>query len=149
MRVQPSAPDMRWLESLPHRCSLAFDAHSTAPRAARKYLSRILPEWSLPEFQDTACLIATELITNSLQEIDKVSWPAQRPPIRLWLRGGPSVLLVSTWDAIAEPPAPRDAGDDDENGRGLAIVKSLSASWGFYFPANCGGKVTWAAIDTP
>jgi hypothetical protein len=140
---------MRWLESLPHRCSLAFDAQNTAPRAARKYLSRVLPEWSLSEFQDSASLIVTELVTNSLQEIDKASWSARRPPIRLWLRGGPSVLLVSAWDAIAEPPVPRDAGDDDENGRGLAIVTSLSARWGFYFPADYGGKVTWAAIDTP
>jgi hypothetical protein len=67
----------------------------------------------------------------------------------LWLCGGPSVVALLAWDATASAPVPRDAGPDDENGRGLAIVAGLSASWGFYYPASLGGKVTWAIIDSP
>ena len=43
----------------------------------------------------------------------------------------------------------RDAGADEENGRGLAIVDELSAGSGYYYPARFGGKITWSVIDTP
>jgi hypothetical protein len=54
-----------------------------------------------------------------------------RPPIRVWLCGGPSVVAVLAWDASVLPPVLREADEDDESGRGLAIVAALSAGWGF------------------
>jgi hypothetical protein len=149
MRAQPSAPDFRWLESLPYQDSLELGAYKTAPGSARGHLDSVLREWSLTKFKDTALLIATELLTNSVTETGKVSWPAQRPPVRLWLRGGPAILVILTWDAVTRAPVPREARDDDENGRGLAIVADLSAACGYYYPTEYGGKVTWAIIDTP
>ena len=146
--AQPSSPDMRSLESLPYWSSVELDADETAPKAARSHLAHALKEWSLPEFSDVAFLIATELITNSVQEMGKVQWAAERPSVRLWLFGGPAVVALLIWDAIAKPPLPRDAADDDESGRGLTIVGELSAEWGFCYPAGSGGKVTWAIIDT-
>jgi hypothetical protein len=93
-------------------------------------------------------LVASELITNSVAETGKVEW-ALRPPVGLRLRGGPSVLVMQVWDAILGAPVPREATADDESGRGLAIVAGLSASCGFYYPGNRGGKVSWAIIGTP
>lgn len=148
-RAQPSSPDMRLLESLPYWFSMELDADETAPKAARSHLAHALKEWSLPEFSDAAFLIAAELITTSVLAMGKVQWAAERPSVRLWLFGGPAVVALLIWDAIAEPPLPRDAADDDESGRGLTIVGKLSAEWGFYYPAGPGGKVTWAIIDTP
>jgi hypothetical protein len=147
--VQPSSPDFGWLTSLPRRSMLELGAYKTAPGTARGWLATILREWSLPEFTDVAALVASELITNSVAETSKVRWPAARPPVRLWLRGGPAVVAVLVWDAIAAVPVPRDAAEDDESGRGLFLVQSLSAKWGFYHPEETGGKVTWAIIDTP
>ena len=109
----------------------------------------MLREWSLSQLGDVASLVASELITNSVAETGKVAWSERRPPVRVWLRGGPSILAILVWDAIVGPPVPRAAKDDDESGRGLAIIGDLSAGWGFYYPAEFGGKVTWAVIDTP
>lgn len=140
---------MRWLESLPYRDSLELGAYETAPRMARGRLATLLREWSLPEFIDVAALVTSELVTNSVTETAKVSWPGSRPPVRLWLRGGPSVVAALTWDAVTRAPVPRVARQDDENGRGLAIVREFSAGWGFYYESRFGGKVTWAVITTP
>jgi hypothetical protein len=108
-----------------------------------------LPEWSLPQFEVVASIIASELVTNAAVATRGVRWTAPVPPVQLWLRGGPSVVAVLAWDATVIAPMPRDAEDDDESGRGLAIVAALSAQWGYYYPARLCGKVTWAVIDTP
>lgn len=147
--AQALSPDMRWLAGLPYGDSLQLPANEAAPREARRRLAAVLPEWSLPQFETVAALIATELITNCVLATCGAQWAAAPPPIRLWLRAGPSVLVILAWDATVAAPVPRDAEDDDESGRGLAIIDALSAQWGFYYPAEFGGKVTWAIIDTP
>lgn len=147
-RLALAAPDMRWLAALPHRDWLELGADDTAPRAARRRLAKLLPDWSLPQFETVAWLVASELVTNAVVATRGVQWAGERPPVQLWLHGGPSVLAVLTWDATITAPVLRDAGADDESGRGLAIVGSLSAGSGYY-PARFGGKVTWAVIDTP
>lgn len=150
MRSHPWPPDMRLLGSLPYRDSLVLDAVDMAPRAARRWIAKLLPEWSLPEFEVAASLIASELVTNSLVALCGVQWTAPEPPIRLWLRGGAGVLAILAWDAILTAPVPREAAAEDESGRGLAIVAALSADCGFYHPRQrCGGKVTWALIERP
>jgi hypothetical protein len=149
--AQPSSPDQEWLAGLPRRSRLELGAYETAPRTARGHIARVLEEWALPEFGDVVALIATELITNSVLETAKYSWAAlpHTPPVRLWLRGGSPGVAILVWDAVAATPVPRTAGEDDESGRGLAIVADLSAACGFYHAAEPGGKVTWAAITAP
>jgi anti-sigma regulatory factor (Ser/Thr protein kinase) len=147
--AQVSSPDMRWLAGLPHHDSIQLPADETAPRDARRRLAKVLLEWSLPQFETVAALIASELVTNAMLATREVQWAMAPPPIRLWLRGGPSVLAIAAWDAAIAAPVPRDAGDGDESGRGVAIIDALSAQWGFYYPAQFGGKVTWAVINTP
>ena len=143
------SPDFGWLESLPYHDSIELGAYDTAPRAARKLLAGLLREWSLREFEDVAGLVLSEIVTNGVVATSLVSWAAARPPVRVWLRGGLSVVAILVWDATPGLPAPRAAGMEDESGRGLALVASLSAAWGFYRPAALCGKVTWSIIDTP
>ena len=149
MHPQPSAPDMQWLAGLPHRDYLELAADGTAPRSARRRLATRLSEWSLPEFEIVASVIASELVTNALVATRGVPWTVAMPPVGLWLRGGPALVAVLAWDATVTAPVPRNAGDADESGRGLAIIAALSAQWGYYYPARMPGKVTWAIIDTP
>jgi hypothetical protein len=146
--ARPSSPDPEFLAGLPRRSRLELGAYEASPRTARGHIARVLEEWSLPEFQDVATLIATELITNSVLEIAKHSW-AVLPPVRLWLRGGPPGVAIFVWDPVMAAPVPRTAGEQDESGRGLGIVAELSAACGFYHAADPAGKVTWAAITTP
>ena len=147
MHAQPSAPDPGLLECLPHRDFLELGAYETAPGLARGRLASLLREWSLREFEDVACLVLSELVTNSVAATAGLAWEGGLPPVRLWVRGGPSVVVLLVWDATAGVPVPRATGDDEEAGRGLVIVAELSAGWGFY-PAQSGGKVTWAVINT-
>lgn len=47
----------------------------------------------------------------------------------------------------AVPPSAAHGGEQDESGRGLAIVDALSAEWGcFATSLPHSGKVTWALI---
>lgn len=133
MSTQPSSPDMRWLAALPYRASLDLPVDDTAPGEARRLIAKLLPDWSLPQFEIVTSLIASELVTNGLAAARKmfptaqVTQSAGVPPIRLWLCGGPSVTAVLAWDPSPSPPVPRAAGDTDESGRGLAIIDMLSA----------------------
>lgn len=148
MYAQPSSPDPQFLAGLPRRSRLELGAYRTAPRTARGHIARVLEEWSLPEFSEAAALVASELITNSIQQTARYAW-AVPPPVRLWLRGGPPGVAVLVWDAVAAQPAPRVAGEGDESGRGLTIVAEYSAACGFYHCADPPGKVTWSVITTP
>jgi hypothetical protein len=147
-RPQPSPPDMRRLARLPYRDSLKLIPDSAAPGLARRRLAKALTEWSLPQFEDVASLITSELVTNSVAAMERLDWAAP-PPVRLLLCGGPGVVAILTWDASVSTPVVRHTGADDESGRGLWIVAALSAEWGYYCPGQFSGKVTWAVIDTP
>jgi hypothetical protein len=59
--------------------------------------------------------------------------------------------MVCVWDAVREVPEPREAGEQDESGRGLSIVATLSGKqWDCYLPGGPeGGKVTRALISDP
>jgi hypothetical protein len=148
MHAQPSAPDPGFLENLPYCDFLELGAYETAPGMARCRLASVLREWSLREFEDAACLVLSELVTNGVAATAGIWREGGRPPVRLWMRGGLSVVALLVWDAAVAAPVPRAAPDDDESGRGLVIVAELSAQWGYYHPAHMGGKVTWALIDT-
>jgi hypothetical protein len=141
------SPDERWLASAPFRDSLELGAYDTAPGTARGHARNLLREWGLGHLGEDTGLIISELVTNAFRVTEAIRWPGGRPPVRLWLRGDPHRLCVLAWDAVAVPPAPRVAGEEDESGRGLAIVDSLSAGWGCYRASPpLGGKVTWALI---
>jgi len=99
------------------------------------------------ELAEATEMVVSELVANSVLATEAVQWPVL-PPVRLWLLSDGAGVLVHVWDAIAAVPEPREAGPDDESGRGLAIVSALSAEWGHHWPPRrFGGKVTWALIN--
>jgi hypothetical protein len=114
----------------------------------------VLAEWGLGDFTDAVTLTVSELVANSVVATEEVAWEGGRPPVRLWLLGGPGStgmgeVIVVVWDAVREVPEPRDAGVEDESGRGLGIVATLSGrQWDCYLPGGPeGGKVTRALIN--
>jgi hypothetical protein len=68
------------------------------------------------------------------------------PPIRLWLYSDEQSVLVQVWDGDHHMPERRAAAPDDESGRGLLLVETLSAEWGAYVLEGATGKITWALV---
>jgi hypothetical protein len=133
----------------PRRDYLELEALDTAPGCARAHAVDVLRDWRLAKLADTAQLVVSELVTNSVLATRAADWPIRQPPVRLWLLSDCVSVLVHVWDAISAAPVPGEAGTDDESGRGLAIVTALSQAWDSYPDADFGGKVTWAFITAP
>ncbi len=51
-------------------------------------------------------------------------------PVRLWLLADTIRILILVWDANPHQPAPAQADEYAESGRGLLLVQALSRRWG-------------------
>lgn len=99
----------------------------------------------MTELADDAQAVATELVSNAI--VAAVKGDAEHP-VMLTLHDRPPELRIHVWDHGPGEPAHRTAGVGEENGRGLAIVNSLTGrQWGWYPTPASGGKVVWAALD--
>jgi anti-sigma regulatory factor (Ser/Thr protein kinase) len=125
----------------PLKAVLGLGAVPTAPGCARAWTRQILWEWRLAGLSDTVEVIVSELTTNAVLASRREGRPCIR--LILTLDGGELGILVR--DYCSGSPQPRDAGADDEDGRGLLLVQAISSRSGWY-PAGDGtpGKVVWA-----
>jgi anti-sigma regulatory factor (Ser/Thr protein kinase) len=124
--------------------SLELGAFPEAVPLARARTRELLREWELDELADDAATVISEIVTNSVTATRAAGLDT---PVRVTLLAGLRTLLIAVWDASPETPVPADAGDDDENGRGLLIVQALSARWDWKkVPGERGGKVVRALI---
>lgn len=131
----------------PLESSLAFAALLTAPACARGHVRSVAHEWGLPGLADTAELLASELVTNSVQAYERLKLkaePAIVPVVRLWLASDRLALVIRVWDACDEMPARQGGGPGEIGGRGLLLVETLSKDWGVHREAD--GKVVWVLI---
>jgi anti-sigma regulatory factor (Ser/Thr protein kinase) len=127
----------------PPRAVLDLGAVLTAPGCARAWTREILWEWGAAELADTAELLASELVTNSLKACAGLDLAA----IRLVLTLDKGELAILVRDNHPGVPLAVQPGADDESGRGLLIVEQLSDRCGWYplhDPEHA--KVTWAVI---
>ena len=138
------------------RSFLELGAYREAAGSARGHARNVLAEWGLGHLEDAVIATLSELVANAVVATEKVAWTGGRPPVRLWLLGGPGTsgtgeVMVCVWDAVRGVPVPREAGERDESGRGLKIVVTLSGNQLDCYPADGqeGGKVTRALIDCP
>jgi anti-sigma regulatory factor (Ser/Thr protein kinase) len=91
----------------------------------------------------TACLLGSELVTNSVQHSDS------RLPggtITVTVTAEPDEVLVEVTDrGGSRLPVLRDGANPcAENGRGLLLVAALSASWGY--ERGHGELTTWFQV---
>ena len=136
----PDAQGNSFGDRWPRQSFLELGAYPSAVPCARLHTRQILWEWRLTSLSDSGELLATELMTNAV----KIS---REQPVRLWLLADRTRLVILVWDSSPLPPVPMSIGDDDENGRGLLLVETLSTQWNWYFPPpETGGKVVWALI---
>jgi anti-sigma regulatory factor (Ser/Thr protein kinase) len=126
----------------PLRSYLELAALDTAISCARLHAKAAALGWGLPSGQaDTAELVVSELVTNSVRASARLTGPV----VRLWLGSDRARMLIQVWDAVGEMPARRDAGPQSETGRGLMLVAELTSRWDAC-RVQGGGKVTWAVV---
>jgi hypothetical protein len=151
----PSLPphERNWHERFPHQDYVELAADLAAVPSARHLLRADLNQWGLPDLLDDAELVTTEIVSNAVNATRATHWPASRPPVRMWVRGGwlhgTSILVVLVWDACPTAPIPGSPNAMDEAGRGLLFISEFSR-WGYYHPpSEDAGKVIWAQFPKP
>ncbi|PBC78006.1 PAS domain S-box-containing protein [Streptomyces sp. TLI_235] len=111
-------------------------AEPTAVSRARRLVRGTLAEWGAEHLTDTAELLVSELVTNSVRYASA--------PIGVRLTLG-EMLLVEISDPLPDPPRERHAAEADEGGRGLELVRRLALRWGAR--AEGMGKVVWFELN--
>lgn len=107
---------------------------------ARHLLVSTLASWDLPHLADSAALVVSELVTNSVRHA-KV--PRGRLIRTRFERLGTGIR-IEVHDAPGIRPELRSAAPDAESGRGLALVDVItSGQWGVSERGGVG-KLVWA-----
>jgi hypothetical protein len=115
-------------------------------RRARDFTRVTLDEWGMSAQIDVAELVVCELVTNSLRHgLLSAHWMPDGHPIALTLLRRDAHLMCMVTDPEPAGPARIDAPSSAENGRGLQVVESCSAAWGWQ-PIEGTGKVVWALL---
>jgi anti-sigma regulatory factor (Ser/Thr protein kinase) len=129
-------------ENEPWEYSLRIPNDPRAVTVSRRTLRLILTVHGLIRLVDVAELLAAEPITNAVLHT--------KGPAALRVRWSGGVLRIGAWDADPEPPpAPLDmTATDEENGRGLTLVRACSDLWGWQPLSRFGyrGKYVWCEL---
>jgi len=108
-------------------------ADLAAAAAARSVVEDAIRAWRVPVDADVAILLTSELVTNAVTH----GTPAAGTFVLLTIACDTACLRVDVHDGSGDLPV-LDTGLIDESlaeaetGRGLLLVTSLSAEWGFY-----------------
>ena len=117
---------------------------------ARAFTLRTMQKWGADSRGDDAAAVVTELLTNALRHA-LAQFPADSSapsswPIRLGLADPGPYVICAVADPSTDLPTLRRPAWQDEAGRGLLVVGSLSDQWGSCTAPDGRGKVVWAAF---
>ena len=112
------------VEQLLSEASQRFEQDAQSARAARRFVSQVLTGWDDDEgdLTDTVTLLVSELVTNAVLHAGS--------DVEVSVRLTATAARIEVTDASPQAVAPRDATDDEDSGRGLALVGSLARRWG-------------------
>ena len=106
-------------------CRARLTAGPAAAAVARRQVRAAICGWEIPVDPDVAILLTSELVTNAIRhEVTGI--------VTLAITCSVGQLRVDVHDTSRSLPMLIDAPVDAETGRGLMLVTSLSAEWGFY-----------------
>ena len=109
----------------------------TAAAQARGQIRTAICSWDVPVDQDIAALLASELVTNAIRHVRGES-------VTLAITCSCGQLRVDVHDTSRSSPVLIDAPANAETGRGLMLVATLAADWGFY--PTPGGKAVYFTL---
>jgi len=106
-------------------CRVRLTAGPAAAAQARRQVQAAIRAWDIPVDPDVAVLLTSELVTNAIRhEVTGI--------VMLAITCSCGQLRVDVHDTSRALPMLVDAPADAETGRGLMLVTTLSAEWGFY-----------------
>ncbi|MFG3232293.1 PAS domain S-box protein [Streptomyces antibioticus] len=116
--------------------STALPAVPASVREGRAFLHKALDSWTCAAVAGDALLLLSETLTNAVQHAEG--------PLGLHVHRTATDLTVEVSDRSPQLPQPRMAGQDEESGRGLILVRALATGWGVR-PTD-EGKTTWFTL---
>jgi anti-sigma regulatory factor (Ser/Thr protein kinase) len=131
--TRPTRPAGPPLPVSQHQCRIPLLADLAAAAGARSVVEDAIRAWRVPVDADVAILLTSELVTNAVTH----GTPAAGTFVLLTIACDTACLRVDVHDGSGDLPV-LDTGLIDESlaeaetGRGLLLVTSLSAEWGFY-----------------
>ncbi|MGA4846998.1 ATP-binding protein [Streptomyces sp. G5(2025)] len=128
--------------------SVTLPSDPASVSAARAYVANVLTEWGLPgeaEVADTIRLIVSELATNAVQHTRGQS-PTFTVDVQL---DRDERLRIGVTDSHPRYPRRLPAAVQQDNGRGMVIIRWLTAECGGKLsvsPTAEGGKTVWISL---
>jgi hypothetical protein len=110
----------------------------TSVRQARSAIREPMERWGLADLIPTTELLVSELVTNAMRY--------SRGEVTMRLVNE-RALVCEVLDGSGALPRLRQANGEDENGRGLQVVRQLAKRWGARRTAT--GKVVWCEQPLP
>ncbi|MFE0149905.1 ATP-binding protein [Nonomuraea sp. NPDC059007] len=124
----------------PSSMSWTLPADAAILPVTRKRIIQQLATWDYrlePVIDENLQLVASELMTNALQHAG-----GGAISVTLWAEDNEAYLEVQ--DNSLDKPCVSVSADEDEHGRGLFLVESLSIEWGTDLLMD--GKRVWARM---
>jgi anti-sigma regulatory factor (Ser/Thr protein kinase) len=126
-----------------HPRRIPLKARPAAAAVARSEIRAAIYAWNVPVDPSAAILLTSELVTNAISH-------EAGDTVMLVISCDCDQLRVDVHDTSCSLPVPADASPDAEAGRGLMLVASLSAEWGYYrTPAGKAVYFTLAFETSP
>ncbi|MBV9382064.1 MAG: ATP-binding protein [Streptosporangiaceae bacterium] len=119
---------------------MALPAQRRAARLARRATRAQLAFWRVPQLEETAVLLVSELVTNSVRHAH-----TQGDELLLRLEITWSSLRIEVYDDDPRWPRPGTPPEFSESGFGFVLVAALASNWGVSDTAT--GKSVWAELD--
>ncbi|HTA04622.1 MAG TPA: ATP-binding protein [Streptosporangiaceae bacterium] len=128
----------------------APESHAIA--AARSFTFQTMHKWGVTDRADDIAAVVTELLTNAIRhalpQAQHATGTLSPWPIKVGLLHPGSHVICAIADPSTELPELREPDWQDESGRGLLVVSSLSDHWGCSAAPDEQGKVVWGAFAT-
>ena len=147
--TRPNRPTRSASPPLPvsaHKCRIPLMADLAAAGAARSVVEDAIRTWRVPVDADAAILLTSELVTNAVTHGTQtvgtfvlLTIACDMACLRVDVHDGSGDLPVLDTGLVDEAP------EEAETGRGLLLVTSLSAEWGFYRTPS--GKAVYFTLE--
>lgn len=109
----------------------------SGPAQARAAVAESSSRLGIDDLHDDVALVVSEMVTNAIRHAS--------PPVCLEIESSDDGVVVAVRDGSPHRPAPRDADDDAEGGRGMMLVDLLTTAHGVR--PQPPGKAVWARLE--